>query len=329
MKLKIFTLLLILATGLISCRKDQNDPTIKQYDNQQILAYIAKNNIKGMIRDTAGGDTTGIYYEIIKPGTGSAMQYSDLVSFVFSMSSFDGKYASLDTINNHFYDYLGHVNGTTVTNTLPLTNGLQLALKNDLKNFGGIMRVLIPSHLAYGINGNGTGSVTNSNTRVYGNQCLDFYVHVMGNTANDNQATYDDQVIQNYMKNNSLTGYTKTQSTTLPGSNPGNFYYFKVLTAATGSDQINDNSTITADYTAQLFNAFIIQDENLGVASDPTLNAVDLTYAAKEALENNASVGTKISIITPSTLAYGTAVQTTIPANSCVRFTFTVLAITP
>jgi FKBP-type peptidyl-prolyl cis-trans isomerase FkpA len=47
--------------------------------------------------------TTGMYYKIISQGTGASLEYSDKVSLVFTVKSFDGKYTSADTIINHFY----------------------------------------------------------------------------------------------------------------------------------------------------------------------------------------------------------------------------------
>ena len=87
MKQTIFTLLLISAIGLVSCRKHGNQPNIKQYDQEQIQNYISANGITGMKKDTVGGDTSGIYYKIIlQPQTDTALTYSDNISFVFNIS---------------------------------------------------------------------------------------------------------------------------------------------------------------------------------------------------------------------------------------------------
>jgi FKBP-type peptidyl-prolyl cis-trans isomerase FkpA len=152
MKQTTFTLLLFCVIGLMSCRKDKVELNIKQYDQQQILNYISVHGITGMVRDLVGGDTTGIYYQILNPGTGPRLSYSDRVAFVYTLRTLDGVYQSVDTIANHYDDFLGHVS----TDNLPL--GLQTALINDLQYSDGRMRVLIPSHLAYGINGTGSGS---------------------------------------------------------------------------------------------------------------------------------------------------------------------------
>lgn len=304
--------------GLLSCRKSKVEPDIKQYDQTQIDAYIASHSLNGMRRDKTGGDTTGIYYQIINPGDsvdqGKAlppMDYPDKIAFVFSLRTFDGKYIQADTFTNHFNDYLGHV----TNDKLPL--GLQLALHNILRYRGGSMRLLIPSHLAYGLSGYGSGSISNANTRIAGNQSLDYYVHVIGNTSTDNQSTYDDQSIRNFMTTNSLTGFTKT----------GSGLYYKILTPGTGT-AITATSSNTATYTDQLFN---------GTVFDPTYTTNTFTFTLSdglipgviEGLQNYASAGTKISLIIPSGLAYGQVSNGSIPPNSCLMFTWTILTVTP
>ena len=317
MKQKYYTLLLLAFIGFSSCRKDKYEPNIKQYDQAQILSYISTHGISSMVRDTVGGDTTGMYYQILKPGTGPQIQYSDKVSMVFTLRSFDGKYTSLDTINNHFEDYVGHIS----LDKLPL--GLQTAIVNDLKYGGGSMRLLIPSHLAYGVSGYGTGSTQNSGTHIGGNQCLDYYVNVVTSSSDPNsvkrQASYDDLVIQNYLRDSSFTGYTKTASG----------LYYKILTATTSTDPITINSSISATYTGQLLNATIFDGSHNG---DNPLTA-DLssfvTQGVVEGLTNYAGAGTKISLIMPSNLGYGLGSVTGIPANSCLRFTWQVITVSP
>ncbi|MDF2434214.1 MAG: hypothetical protein JWP44_3845 [Mucilaginibacter sp.] len=315
MKQTIFTLLLFCVMGLLSCKKDRIQQTIKQYDQAQIDSYISANGITGMTRDLVGGDTTGMYYKIIMPGSGAPMAYTDKLSLVYTIRSFDGKYVLTDTIAEHFEDYLGHI----ATDGLPL--GLQTALINDLKYQGGSIRILIPSHLAYGANGVKSGSSHVANGSIAGNQCLDYYVHVIGGDTKIKsqaayQAAYDDQVIQNYMTANSLLGYTKT----------ADGLYYKVLTPATSTNSITLFSSITYTATGQLFNGTIFDDQN-ATAAVSDVNA--LIQGVQEGLIGNASVGTKISLMIPSALGYGTSSTGSIPANSCLRFTFVITAVTP
>src|ERR1700744_590457 len=130
MRQRIFTLLLISAVGLTSCRKDRIEQNIQQFDQSQIENYISVHGLTGMKKDTSGGDTTGIYYKLILPGqivppatSLVPLDYPDMVSFVFTMRSFDGKYVKSDTIQNHTEDYLGHLTNDN------LPPGFELAVK--------------------------------------------------------------------------------------------------------------------------------------------------------------------------------------------------------
>jgi FKBP-type peptidyl-prolyl cis-trans isomerase FkpA len=314
MKLSIFSLLVIFAISLASCRKDKVQPTIKQYDNTQILNYIAANGLSGFQRDTTGGDTSGIYYKIMNPGTQTIggkpapqIQYSTQLAMVFTVRTLDGSYIQSDTINNHIYDFVGHI----TNDKLPA--GLQLAVHNVLKYPDASMRVLIPSHLAYGVDGYGSGSSTIANNRIAGNECLDYYIHAVNNFP-----AYDDMVIVNYMKANSLSGYSKT----------ADGLWYKILIPATTNDPITENSTITATYTGQIFNGVIFDGANNG--TNIFTGAVDsFIPGVTEGLENYAVAGTEISMLIPSSLGYGLSSQSGIPAFSCLRFTWQILTVTP
>ncbi|HVW94671.1 MAG TPA: FKBP-type peptidyl-prolyl cis-trans isomerase [Mucilaginibacter sp.] len=320
MRQKIFTFFLIAAAGLVSCRKNKIDIDIKQYDENQIQNYMKVFSLTDMKRDTSNGDTTGIYYQLLLPGKVVPpatdlvpLEYPDKVSFVFTVRTMDGKYVTTDTIQNHIEEYLGHVS----QDGLPA--GLQLAMKNILKYKGASARLLIPSHLAYGVNGYRTaGSSTLANANIAGNQCLDYYVHII-----DDYKTYDEQVIQNRVSD--LSSYTKVESV----EKPGYYYYYKILTPGTGNSPITDNSSITVTYTGQLLNGSIFDGNYNGdnsIVQTPSSFAVS---GLREALEKFAVAGTKISVIIPSTIAYGDATAGSIPTNSVLRFTYQIISVAP
>jgi FKBP-type peptidyl-prolyl cis-trans isomerase len=308
MKQTIFTFLTLSVISLFSCRKESNQINIKQYDQQQIQNYIASQGLTGMIQDTTGNDSTGMYYKILSPGTGPAVDYPDKIYFVFTLRSFDGTYSSTDTIANHFYDYVGHI----TSDALP--SGLQIAVHNILKNPGASMRLLIPSHLAYGKTGYGSGSSQVANNKIPGNASLDYYVHSI---YLPDIGKYDDMVIQNYMKANSLTGYNKT----------ADGLYYKTLTTVTSNDPITINSTVTATFTAQIFNATVFSQYNVTGGSPYDINS--LIPGVQEGLINHAVTGTQISLIMPSSLGYGSTTISGAPAFSCLRFTWQIVSITP
>ena len=307
MKLKFFTLLLLSASCFVSCRKITSDPDIKQYDQQQIQSYIAANGLNSMVRDTTMGDTTGTYYQIINPGnTSKPVDYPSTIAYVYTLRTFDGKYLATDTAINHFYGVLGHV----------APNGLMLAIRNNLKYRGGKMRVLVPSHLAYGKSGAGTGSITLTNGRIGGNQCLDITVNLI-----DDQAVYDQLVIKNYMTANNLTGYTET----------ADGLWYKITTAPTGTNYFNVNtSTVTMNYSIYLMNN-TNPDGNTYATTLATFN--DFTAGAYvpgfvEGLKILGRGAGGISIIVPSALAYGISANSGIPANECLRWDMTNVSVT-
>ncbi len=127
-----------------------------------------------MQRDLTNGDTTGIYYKITNPGDPTKpVDYPDSISYVYTIHSFDGKFVAADTVLNHYEGFLGHV----------VPNGLMLSIRNLLKYRGGKMRVLIPSHLAYGEKGIHTGSNTVAINNIAGNQCLDYTINLISDQA--------------------------------------------------------------------------------------------------------------------------------------------------
>lgn len=306
MKKILFTLIMLFAIGLAACRKSTAELDIKAYDQQQIQAYIAANGITGMQKDTTGQDTTGIWYKIITPGKDvtDTLGYADQVSYVYTQKSFDNKYILADTILDHYQGYVGHI----------APKGLAMAFHNILKYNGGKMRVLIPSHLAYGVSGAGSGSSTVANGRIAGNQCLDYTI----NTIAD-QAAYDQMVIQNYMTANNLSGYTKT----------ADGLWYKITTAPTGTTAININSTITLTYTGTLFNGTVFDNNNATTAA--TINDVlGFTGGFKEGLFILSKAGGSISMLVPSALAYGQPGNSTggIPSNACLRFEVSLVTVT-
>ena len=328
MKQTIFTLFLLSTIALVSCHKEGTQLNINQYDQQQIQNYIATNNLVGFKKDSTGGDTSGIYYKILQqPSTANPpLAYTDNISFVFTLKSFDGKYVSSDTVENHYQGYLGHI----ITDALPY--GLQLAIINDLKYYGGSMRILIPSHLAYGITGYGTGSIENVSSHIAGNQCLDYYVHVI-NAQHDSltsisaagaQGAYDDLCIRNYIASDGITG-TLSGTYTLDSG-----VYYKIITPGTGTDPITQNSTLELTAYTRLLNNIVV---NSVLAPDSTQELVpQMLKGTQRMLQKHAVKGTTISFIMPSSLAFGQASAAelvTVPVNSCLRFEVTVIDVSP
>ena len=317
MKQNIFTFLLIAAAGLTACKKnDSNQPNLREFDEQKIQAYISANGLTGFTADTTkdGIGTTGMYYKIISQATGDTLKYSDNISLVYTLKSFDGKYTSADTISNHFTGYLGQLTVTNQLTGVRLPPGLQLAIHNLLKYKGSSMRVLIPSRLGYGVDGFGSGSISNVNARIAGNQSLDLYVHVIGN-----QDAYDYKVINNYMVANS--GYIKDFALVDSiGTQVKKYYYYKIGTPGTGGiDEISEFTNVTGTFTGYLLNGTVFDTSG---ATAITFTPYQYITGVEEALQKHASKGTFISILMPSSLGYGAGARTGIPGNSVLKFDF-------
>jgi len=309
MKRTIYSLLVLSIFGIFlmmslpSCRKNNIELNIHQYDAQQIQNYIAANHLTGFKPDTVNGDTSGIWYRIAVPGSGTPMQYSDLVTFVYTERTVDGKWYRADTITQHYYDYVGHIQNNG------LTQGLQLAVHDLMVYPNATIRVLVPSHLAFGVNGTaGSGSSQVANSLIAGNQCMDFYVHGVNNFG-----PYDDLVIRHYMADSALTGYSETADS----------IYYKVLIPGATDDPITQVSSIVCTYTGQLLDATVFDGGYNGTntATFPMLGFA--TPGNVEALEKAAQAGTKLSVILPSKQGYGILGNSAggIPPFSCLRFT--------
>ena len=329
MKLRILTVCLLFTLAITSsCRKTGTNLTIAQHDAQQIQNYIAANHLVGFVQDTTGGDTSGIYYKILQqPKTDTLLAYSDNISFVFTLKSFDGLYTSGDTIQNHYQGYLGHI----VTDALPY--GLELAIINDLKHYGGSVRILIPSRLAYGRTGYGTGSSQVASSHIAGNQCLDYYVHVISAQhdsataviARQNQTAYDQLVISNYIANNSALAGLYSYDSSIG-------VYYRVTTPPSIADDITDNTTATVTYAGYLMDNLVFDDYSQ-IADSVSVNIPDLvSVGVQRALKKYGGKGASLSMIVPSPLAYGENASSgliTIPANSPLRYDYTILSVSP
>jgi FKBP-type peptidyl-prolyl cis-trans isomerase FkpA len=277
----------LLLSIIVACEKEYE--TIDSIDSKSVTAYIQANKL-----NVTEYEKTGIYYEIIQPGSGKDMEYSDQVPLVLTIKSLDGKYTSLDTFRsgNRYYDYLGYFN----------LEGVRVGVKEVLKKPSGLIRMIIPSRLAFGRNGYGD---------IPGNASLDISIRVLDKSK---MAAYDDASIQNYMKTNSLTGFTKTNSG----------MYYKIADAGNGSP-ITLDSTVVAEYTGKYFNGVIFDRTAAGAGATFDLNG-DLDPNSEPIQGWKEAVplikqGGSIRVLLPSALAYGLAgTQSGIPPFSCMDF---------
>jgi len=271
-------------TILFSCQKEYE--TIDVIDDRNIKEYIQLNKIN--MQEYQG---TGIYYQVVSPGTGSEVQYSDKMPALITMRSLDGKYVSVDTFNiaNRYYNFLGYYNPEPI----------RIGVKEVLKKSNGTIRMLIPSRLAFGRNGSGS---------IPGNASLDVTVRALDISK---IVQYEDFTIKKYLESNSLTGFTKTTTG----------LYYKIGQPGTGSP-ITIDSTIVANYTGKLLNGTLFDRALAG--SEATFKLNSLVNGWRQGIPF-IKEGGSIRLIVPSTLGYGLEGSSpSIPAFSVLDFEVTV-----
>jgi len=275
---------LLLLTILFSCQKEYE--TVEVIDDRNVQEYIQLNKIN--MQQYQG---TGIYYQVVSPGTGLEVQYSDKVPALITMRSLDGKYVSVDTfsIANRYYDFLGYYNPEPI----------RMGVKEVLKKSNGTIRMIIPSRLAFGRNGSGS---------IPGNASLDVTVRALDISK---LVQYEDFTIKKYLESNSLTGFTKTTTG----------LYYKIGQPGTGSP-ITLESTIVANYTGKLLNGTIFDRALAG--SEATFKVNSLVNGWRQGIPL-IKQGGSIRLIVPSTLGYGLEGSSpSIPAFSVLDFEITV-----
>lgn len=269
----------LLATVWVSCTKEY--ASIDELDAQSVESFIQKNNL-----NVQQYGQTGIYYQVIKPGTGPDMDFSVQIPLVYTVQTLDGKYTALDTFNNRYANYFGYFK----------PDSLREVVKHALVKQGGTVRVIIPSRFAFGKSGSGS---------IPGNSSLDYTITAI--TA-DKLPEYEDFTINQYLQANNLSGFTKT-STGL---------YYKIGATGDGTEVIDDESVLTLEYTGKLFNGTVFDKTASGATAIFVLgNLVDGWREALPLIKK----GGNIRIIFPSSLGYGmSSTNSAIPPFSCLDF---------
>jgi len=135
--MKTYCLVLLSAlviTGNLSCSKRTNDscsPKTPQSEQAQILAFASANGI------TATAHASGLYYQIINPGSGVTPTVSSKVYVKYTGKLTDGTVFDSQTDSSK----TGWILGNLIT-------GWQLGL--PLIQKGGSIKLILPSSLAYG-----------------------------------------------------------------------------------------------------------------------------------------------------------------------------------
>lgn len=143
LKLKLLAFALLFVSVLSSCKKDEDS-------EKQITEFIAQNKINAV------KDPSGLYYQIIKPGSGN-FTYPGNTRITIK---YEGRLLSGEVFDNG--------GGTEQTFILSqLIEGWQIGIPKIQK--GGEIRLIIPPSLGYGSSAAGS---------IPGNSVLDFTIQL-------------------------------------------------------------------------------------------------------------------------------------------------------
>ncbi|HUH28030.1 FKBP-type peptidyl-prolyl cis-trans isomerase [Gelidibacter sp.] len=131
--MKTYVLLVLVFASLTACNKSDDNVDYKEKNNEEIIAYINKNNLDAQKSDS------GLYYIIDELGSGEQPVASSKVTVAYKGYFLDGKTFDQSDANG-------------------ISFGLQQVIKGWTEGItyfkeGGKGKLLIPSHLGYGPKG--------------------------------------------------------------------------------------------------------------------------------------------------------------------------------
>lgn len=271
--------------SLMGCSKKEYQ-SFEELDNANIRAYIDKNNLT-----VHQYKETDLFYQVLEEGTGSPIDYTKTYPIVYTVKSLDGKYNAADTLSssNRYADHFGYFpfgSAYAGTPTVERPGDFKEVIREVLKNTNGKIRIIVPSRIMYGRNGD-------DRLGIPPNASLDYVV-----TVHDNFVDYEDQVIQQMIAKASLDidDFIKREDG----------IYYQILAQGTG-DAITTDSVITVDYK--------LKNPEGVVMDSGTDSKFDLDGGVIQAWSKIVPLinkGGKIRFFTPSTQAYGRAGSTRI-----------------
>lgn len=295
-KLSLYTIALFGCLVLFnSCKKEYE--TIETLDERSIADYLSKNNI------TDAKDTLGYHYQIINKGTGAAVLNSDSVYYTYDFKHANGTSFLKSADYQIPSTFLGYTDRFSFK-TIP---AVRLTLSKLKK--GGSARIILPSKLAFGKNGQSVLGVESNEIIIVEVSLLPYA----------NRVQLDDFVLGKFITANSL-------QTTL---DPSRVRYI-VSAQGTGKETVLATSKVKVKYTGRLLNGTVFDSSTDGV--EFVLNEVIEGWT--KVIPGKIGVGGKIRLLIPSDLGYGQFPQkdgngtVTIPANSCLDFDIEIISIT-
>ena len=289
---KIFGFLLISTVLFTSCEKETRG--LQEIQDATIQDYLTKNNLSSRFKK----DATGIYYEVLKEG-GNRIDRGDPVYYLQEVKALGGDripaftglitFSDTYTYNSNLFGYVKPA-------------GFKTSL--DTAKYGGIVRAIIPSYLAYGKDGVGT--------QIKGNQILDVTFEVINSKV---QAAAEDSL---------LTKYKKTLPDTYVKDEESGVYY-SIINPGTGTEVVTLASKIKATYTGKLFNG---TQFDAATADSPMEITLASLIEGWQAGLPKIKKGGKIKLLIPSIKGYKATGSGSIPPNTPLFFDIDLIDVT-
>jgi len=268
-KLGLFSILL--ATIIFSsCKKEYE--SIQSIDDAAIQTYLKQNNLS-FTKDP----TKGYYYKITAQGTGSAVANQDSVYYSYTFKTLSGQVFFQSTDLMIPGNYLGYTDRFTFNQQQFLLTPVREVLSK--LNRGGKATLIMPSYMVFGKNGLSALNIASNE-----NVIVD-----LGLYLESKRHEIDELEINKLISNNNLT-LTKDPSRAR----------YSIITPGTGTDAINLNSTIVANYTLRTLDGVVVPQP--AQITDVLSN---LFKGWQLILPGRVTAGGKLRLILPSDLANG------------------------
>jgi FKBP-type peptidyl-prolyl cis-trans isomerase len=267
-KLSLFALLLA-TTIFSSCKKEYE--SIESVDDAAIQAYLKKNNL------SFDKDTKGYYYKVTTPGTGATIANQDSIYYSYTFKTLSGQVLNQTSDLMIPGTFLGYTDRFTINSVSYVFTPIREVL-TKLKR-GGKATLIMPSSMAFGRNG-----VSFLNIGSNENILVDLGIY-----AESKRHEIDEFEINKLIANNNLTMI----------KDPSRARY-TIITPGTGTDAINLNSTIVANYTLRSLDGVVIPQA--GQITDVLSN---LFKGWRLILPGKVTAGGKLRLIIPADLGNG------------------------
>lgn len=287
-KLRILAALLILSVSFYSCKKEYE--TIEQLDDSRIKSYIQSNSLTNMNKEP-----NGVYMQIVNIGSGGFVANADSVLFNVKVANLDGKVLFETPAFSNSGDYLGYLSNEFPTSLVPNVPYPSSVIRTAISKIqrGGSVKVIIPSHVAYGRAGN---------TLVSPNEVLVIDLSVY---KEKNQAELDDSRIRQYLTSNNIAAV----------KDPSGAYYQVIQEGTTGlAAQLY--TIVKTKYRAKLLDGYVF-DQTIGETPYEVELASTRYYGLRKILVNR-KAGTKLRVFMPSIGALGGFGTNDVPKNSVI-----------